>query len=99
MGKFVKGAWIEGCTEDMIGKKIVRVKKCICKGQCGDYEDYSYCINGLYGRMRLEHEEVTLDRINEDGSLHISWMTYTPHLPKYWNDDNWVLSSEVNENV
>jgi hypothetical protein len=48
-GYFEKGRWIYGLPPSLIGKKIIRVEPCKCKGSYGmGYLDYSYCLYGKY---------------------------------------------------
>jgi hypothetical protein len=89
-GYFENGAYHKGLYPSMIGKQMVRTQKCVCGGPAGHYDDYSYSVNGLYGPMDPEHEQVTLLAINPDGSLEVKWKSYFPHLEPYWNDGNWI---------
>jgi hypothetical protein len=87
-GYFVKGAWVKGIHPSLIGKKIIRTKPCCC----GDYFDYSYCLNGKYFQ---QPDEWVILRGIENGCLLIEWRPRLfpgdmHTLEEFWNDGNWV---------
>lgn len=91
-GYFKQGKFIKGIHPSLIGKKIIRTKPCECTGDCANYLDYSYCLNGLYGS---QPEEWVILRDIVDGCLVIEWFPQLfpsdiKTLPEYWNDGNWI---------
>jgi hypothetical protein len=92
-GYFIQGAWFKGLPPTFIGKKIIRMKPCTCKGACGNYIDYSYCLHGLY--CEQPDEWVILKGITPNGRLLVEWNpSIFPGnigtLEEWWNDGNWI---------
>lgn len=84
--------------EQLIGKNIIRTVPCECKYG----KDYSYCLNGLYGKQ--SDHWVTVIGISRNNEIAYRdhgkpFDLKIRHLESCWNDGNWVEYNPVRQEI